>query len=590
MTDWMSKIVLFETIDELTDYKEKIENRYKAKTEKYVGKLQEEYSDFEKCDLEDQARILVINALTEAWMLTGLQRIVDQRDGELTQEEAEKMIMSNALACAAVSIKYLSAKNIDFSSVILKLLKKDNIRVLDENTVNEYVEEYEKNRKRKTKWIDDDSMFCPPILYAPEVTKENRKIKNFMIPIIEILVADIGIYFEEGMTEKKPDEIKLDEIATFGKKLRSLKNAKNQYKEKLKTQLNNEYETLIKSCCALSKNESMGDSISDRVAFYYVRESIFRTERFLDIASCIDKIDTNDEAQVCNTKKSISAKIQNPAVFYAQEFEEKILLQSPQNMVLFCEYMRIVTLLIVEGIYWIEQPKEKMAHADNLICDYINKNFTRFFQKTCDALDEKRNYDCLFEKEKNHATSRVELLDFVVDLYSLKDRYSKNVTMDTTIEPYYKRTGLDLGYEEMGAQETNGKIKIDGRSYLYAERRYGISYDLKARKIKRKNKKGEECEWKDITTDTIDQLATEIYEEQPLIQAGKDPGHERMYRIIICHNIMKEIYEDLETLGVAFTAEDMYMINSKCSDCYTAEEHAYIESVTFPNSQVSDET
>lgn len=585
MTDWMSKIVLFETVDELTDYKKKIENRYKAKTEKYVGKLQEEYFDFEKCDLEDQARILVINALTEAWMLTGLQRIVDQRDDELTQEEAEKMIMSNALACAAVSIKYLSAKNIAFSSVILKLLKKDNIRALDENAINKYVKEYEKNRKRKTKWIDDDSMFCPPILYAPEVTKENREIKNFMIPIIEILVADIGIYYERRMTEKKTDE-----IASFGKKLRSLKNAKNQYKDKLKTQLNNEYETLIKSCCALSKNESMGDSISDRVAFYYVRESIFRTERFLDIASCIDKIDTNDEAQVCNTKKSISAKIQNPAVFYAQEFEEKILLQSPQNMVLFCEYMRIVTLLIVEGIYWIEQPKEKMAHADNLICDYINKNFTRFFQKTCDALDEKRNYDCLFEEEKNHATSRVELLDFVVDLYSLKDRYSKNVTIDTTIEPYYKRTGLDLGYEEVGAQETNCKIKIDGRSYLYTERRYGISYDLKTRTIKRKNAKDEECEWREITADTIVQLATEIYEEQPLIPAGKDPEHERMYKIIICRTIVKEICKDLEKLGVALTAEDMNMINSKCNDYYTAEEHAYIESVMFPNSQVSDET
>lgn len=585
MTDWMSKIVLFETVDELTDYKKKIENRYKAKTEKYVGKLQEEYFDFEKCDLEDQARILVINALTEAWMLTGLQRIVDQRDGELTQEEAEKMIMSNALACAAVSIKYLSAKNIDFSSVILKLLKKDNIRALDENAINKYVKEYEKNRKRKTKWIDDDSMFCPPILYAPEVTKENREIKNFMIPIIEILVADTGIYYERGMTEKKTDE-----IASFGKKLRSLKNAKNQYKDKLKTQLNNEYETLIKSCCALSKNESMGDSISDRVAFYYVRESIFRTERFLDIASCIDKIDTNDEAQVCNTKKSISAKIQNPAVFYAQEFEEKILLQSPQNMVLFCEYMRIVTLLIAEGIYWIEQPKEKMVHADNLICDYINKNFTRFFQKTCDTLDEKRNYDCLFEKEKNHATSRVELLDFVVDLYSLKDRYSKNVTIDTTIEPYYKRTGLDLGYEEVGAQETNCKIKIDGRSYLYTERRYGISYDLKTRTIKRKNAKDEECEWKEITADTIVQLATEIYEEQPLIPVGKDPEHERMYKIIIRRTIVKEICKDLEKLGVALTAEDMNMINSKCNDYYTAEEHAYIESVMFPNSQVSDET
>lgn len=585
MTDWMSKIVLFETVDELTDYKKKIENRYKAKTEKYVGKLQEEYFDFEKCDLEDQARILVINALTEAWMLTGLQRIVDQRDGELTQEEAEKMIMSNALACAAVSIKYLSAKNIDFSSVILKLLKKDNIRALDENAINKYVKEYEKNRKRKTKWIDDDSMFCPPILYAPEVTKENREIKNFMIPIIEILVADTGIYYERGMTEKKTDE-----IASFGKKLRSLKNAKNQYKDKLKTQLNNEYETLIKSCCALSKNESMGDSISDRVAFYYVRESIFRTERFLDIASCIDKIDTNDEAQVCNTKKSISAKIQNPAVFYAQEFEEKILLQSPQNMVLFCEYMRIVTLLIAEGIYWIEQPKEKMVHADNLICDYINKNFTRFFQKTCDALDEKRNYDCLFEKEKNHATSRVELLDFVVDLYSLKDRYSKNVTIDTTIEPYYKRTGLDLGYEEVGAQETNCKIKIGGRSYLYTERRYGISYDLKTKTIKRKNAKDEECEWKEITADTIVQLATEIYEEQPLIPAGKDPEHERMYKIIIRRTIVKEICKDLEKLGVALPAEDVNMINSKCNDYYTAEEHAYIESVMFPNSQVSDET
>lgn len=374
------------------------------------------------------------------------------------------------------------------------------------------------------------------------------------------------------------------------KKLRSLKNAKNQYKDKLKTQLNNEYETLIKSCCALSKNESMGDSISDRVAFYYVRESIFRTERFLDIASCIDKIDTNDEAQVCNTKKSISAKIQNPAVFYAQEFEGKILLQSPQNMVLFCEYMRIVTLLIAEGIYWIEQPKEKMVHADNLICDYINKNFTRFFQKTCDALDEKRNYDCLFEKEKNHATSRVELLDFVVDLYSLKDRYSKNVTIDTTIEPYYKRTGLDLGYEEVGAQETNCKIKIGGRSYLYTERRYGISYDLKTRTIKRKNAKGEECEWKEITADTIVQLATEIYEEQPLIPAGKDPEHERMYKIIIRRTIVKEICKDLEKLGVALPAEDMNMINSKCNDYYTAEEHAYIESVMFPNSQVSDET
>ena len=109
-------------------------------------------------------------------------------------------------------------------------------------------------------------------------------------------------------------------------------------------------------------------------------------------------------------------------------------------------------------------------------------------------------------------------------------------------------------------------------------------------RIKRKNKKGEECEWKEITADTIVQLATEIYEEQPLIQAGTDPEHERMYKIIICRDIVKEICKDLEKFGVALTAEDMNMINSKCGDYYTAEEHAYIESVMFPNSQVSDET
>lgn len=31
MTDWMSKIVLFETVDELTDYKEKIDIKLRQK-------------------------------------------------------------------------------------------------------------------------------------------------------------------------------------------------------------------------------------------------------------------------------------------------------------------------------------------------------------------------------------------------------------------------------------------------------------------------------------------------------------------------------------------------------------------------------
>ena len=77
------------------------------------------------------------------------------------------------------------------------------------------------------------------------------------------------------------------------------------------------------------------------------------------------------------------------------------------------------------------------------------------------------------------------------------------------------------------------------------------------KRMGRYTKKGEECEWKEITADTIVQLATEIYEEQPLIQAGTDPEHERMYKIIICRDIVKEICKDLEKFGVALTAEDM---------------------------------
>lgn len=51
-------------------------------------------------------------------------------------------------------------------------------------------------------------------------------------------------------------------------------------------------------------------------------------------------------------------------------------------------------------------------------------------------------------------------MDFVVDLYSLKDRYSKNVVINRKIKPYYKRTGLDLGYEKWERRKQNARLKL----------------------------------------------------------------------------------------------------------------------------------
>ena len=51
--------------------------------------------------------------------------------------------------CCRVDQSIYLQRTLLFQSVILKLLKKDNIRALDENAINKYVKEYEKNRKEK---------------------------------------------------------------------------------------------------------------------------------------------------------------------------------------------------------------------------------------------------------------------------------------------------------------------------------------------------------------------------------------------------------------------------------------------------------
>lgn len=277
-------------------------------------------------------------------------------------------------------------------------------------------------------------------------------------------------------------------------------------------------------------------------------------------------------------------------VFYIHEFEKTDLLDSTDKIILFCEYMRVVMLLMVESVIWLEPIDKKIEHAYKLICDYLDNSFKRLFEEAYDAVEGKKvQYENLKIK---YQPAQVKIIKFIIELYSIRDRYKYNESFGAIYwnKASLKQIGLDLGYKNIESKGKNRDIKIDERSYLYTERKYGISYDLQTRKIKRKNAKDEECEWKEITADTIVQLATEIYEEQPLIPAGKDPEHERMYKIIIRRTIVKEICKDLEKLGVALPAEDMNMINSKCNDYYTAEEHAYIESVMFPNSQVSDET
>lgn len=591
MADRMSNIVLFETKEKLVEYKKVFEDRYSTyngcdvKIEKYVKRLQQEYPRLEQYSLENQARAVVINALTEAWFIIGMQRTVDRERNHLNQEDAEKMIMSNTLACVAMSIKYLCAPEIEFSSVILDLLKKDVSNEWDRNSVEDCIKSYIDNRKTMVRANGEDSKFCPPILYAPEVTSENLKIKNFMLPIVGQLVKNIGIYHVVNRDDQKRDEIIL-----LGNKLKRWENWTESYKNKMSTQVNGEYKNLIEEAHKEKLEKPMGNSVSEKVMTYYAKESIFRYGTFLNIASYINEMPLNNKDDFQRTKYFITQKIERPVVFYIHEFEKTDLLDSTDKIILFCEYMRVVMLLMVESVVWIEPIDKKIEHAYKLICDYLDNSFKRLFEEAYDAVEGKKVQYENFKRK--YQPEQVKIIKFIIELYSIRDRYKYNESFGAIYwnKASLKQVGLDLGYKNIGSKGKNCDIKIDGRSYLYTERKYGISYDLQTRKIKRKNAKAEECEWKDITIATIDQLATEIYEEQPLIQAGKDPEHERMYKIIICRNIVKEICKDLEKLGVVLTAEDINMANSKCSDYYTAEEHAYIESVMFPNSQVSDET
>lgn len=143
MPDRMSNIVLFETEEEVKAYKSVLEKCYGMNVEVYVRCLQEKFPKLEEYSIESQSRVIVIKALTTAWLVTGMQRTIDQKN--LSQCDAERMIMSNTLACVALSIKYLCAPQIEFAQVIQEILKKDFGGVSKNESVEEYIKNYNEN-------------------------------------------------------------------------------------------------------------------------------------------------------------------------------------------------------------------------------------------------------------------------------------------------------------------------------------------------------------------------------------------------------------------------------------------------------------
>ena len=198
MPDRMSNIVLFETEEEVKAYKSVLGEGYKINVEAYVRYLQEKFPNLEKYSIENQSRVIVIKALTTAWAFTGMQWTIEKKEN-LSQDEAERMIMSNTLACVALSIKYLCTPTIEFAQVIQEILKKDFGGVSKNESVEEYIKNYNENREQLIGSMDKDASFCPPILYAPSTDEIN----GFALSTTKKLVERIGIYFPEKVEKQK---------------------------------------------------------------------------------------------------------------------------------------------------------------------------------------------------------------------------------------------------------------------------------------------------------------------------------------------------------------------------------------------------
>ena len=405
MPDRMSNIVLFETEEEVKAYKSVLEKCYGMNVKVYVRCLQEKFPKLEECSIESQSRVIVIKALTTAWLVTGMQRTIDQKN--LSQCDAERMIMSNTLACVALSIKYLCAPQIEFAQVIREILKKDFGGVSKNESVEEYVKNYNENRERLIGSIDKDTLFCPPILYAPSTDEIN----GFALSTTKKLVERIGIYFPEKVEKqksKKTERIKdKSDVVEFAAKMERWRSTGGSYKSKLSTRLNELYRKIIENAYNAKKQRVEGSSVSEKVVAYYAEESIFRYDTILNAAENLYNALLNKDFSYQMLEKPVKKTIQRPIAFYIREFDQVELLDSEDTVLQFCDYMRTVMFLIIEGISWLETYDSRIECATKLICDYIDRNFERLFGKAYDSLEGKGAQDNKAHKIKKCPTNRV---------------------------------------------------------------------------------------------------------------------------------------------------------------------------------------
>ena len=77
--------------------------------------------------------------------------------------------------------------------------KKDFGGVSKNESVEEYIKNYNENREQLIGSMDKDASFCPPILYAPSTDEIN----GFALSTTKKLVERIGIYFPEKVEKQK---------------------------------------------------------------------------------------------------------------------------------------------------------------------------------------------------------------------------------------------------------------------------------------------------------------------------------------------------------------------------------------------------
>lgn len=558
MPDRMSNIVLFETEEEVKVYKSVLEKHYRMNVEAYVRSLQEKFPKLEECSIENQSRVIMIKALTTAWAFTGMQWTIGKKEN-LSQDEAERMIMSNTLACVALSIKYLCAPTIEFAQVIREILKKDFGGVLKNESVEEYIKNYNENREQLIGSMDKDASFCPPILYAPST----NEINGFALSTTKKLVERIGIYFPEKVEKQKSKKTERtkdkSDVVAFAAKMERWRSTGGSYKSKLSTQLNELYRKIIENAYNAKKQRVEGSSVSEKVVAYHAEESIFRYDTILNVAENLNNALLNKDVSYQKLEEQIQKTIRRPIAFYIREFDRAELLDSEDMVSQFCDYMRTVMIFIIEGISWLEAYNSKIECANKLVCDYIDKNFERLFGKAYDSLEGKGAQDNKAPKIKKCPSMQVYILNFINELYSMNDRYCKRAWIINYESFCPKQIGLDLGYE-------NPEVEIDDESMTLSERVYGMRYDPKKRRVKKWNSKGEEGEWQDISADVINQLATEIFKECYSGYFKFDNLNDYSSREMLRKGVKDKICKDLKSLGVDLAPEELEKIENDGSD------------------------